>query len=478
MQDCEVYGDFTNFDYYYSKLKKINLLRDLEKDGYDVSEFICEDPMDERYNEINDAFEKLTIEDILKKYKTKLYLLEEEYDTNSNMSESKPTDGLRELIQDLKVAPDVGVNLQGTIYNSIFRGGRKGTLMLRSAPTSVGKSRLAVGDACYIAYPIRFEPKLGRWVSTGQCEKVLYVMTEQSEDEIQTMVLAYLTGINEEYFKLGTFTEEHLKIIHKAIEIMETYDNLYFARVPEPTPSIIKSLFRRYNAQHGVDNFFFDYIFSNQAMLDEYKSQNLPEHVCLRFFTTALKNLAIELKAFVSTSTQISEQEVDKKSSWKDYHNIAGARAIAHLVDCGCIVSRPTQEELKLVSSNQQLMNGINPNFVIDVYKNRGGRWTMLRIWCYNDLGTCRRVDLFATTPDLKPIEDFQLSEFVCDVPDEIQKLLEKYNEDCTEMPIEIESEKDEMPLEQTLAQTISEAFGDAEEQRKRVHDMDWDDLF
>ena len=52
-------------------------------------------------------------------------------------------------------------------------------------------------------------------------------MTEQSEDEIQTMVLAYLTGINEEYFKLGTFTEEHLKIIHKAIEIMETYDNLY-----------------------------------------------------------------------------------------------------------------------------------------------------------------------------------------------------------------------------------------------------------
>ena len=81
------------------------------------------------------------------------------------------------------------------------------------------------------------------------------------------------------------------------------------------------------------------------------RRQNLPEQVCLRFFTTALKNLAIELKAFVSSSTQISEQENDKKSSWKDYHNIAGARAIAHLVDCGCIVSRPTQEELKMAKN-------------------------------------------------------------------------------------------------------------------------------
>ena len=475
VQDCEVYSDSSNFDYYYSKLKKLNLLRDLEKEGYDVSDFICEDPLDDKYNQINEAFEKLSIEDILNKVKTKIFLLEEEYDTNSNLSESKPTDGLRNLIADLKIAPDVGVKLQGNIYNSIFRGGRKGTLMLRSAPTSVGKSRLAVGDACYIAYPVRYEPKLGRWIATGQCEKVLYVMTEQSADEIQTMVLAYLTGINEEYFKLGTFTEEHMKIINKAVEIMETYDNLYFARIPEPTPSLIKNLFRRYKAQHGVDNFFFDYIFSNQAMLDEYKSQNLPEHVCLRFFTTALKNLAIELKAFVSSSTQISEQENDKKSSWKDYHNIAGARAIAHLVDCGCIVSRPTQEELKMLEHYRQSSFDIMPNFVIDVYKNRGGRWTMLRIWCYNDLGTCRRIDLFATTPDLKPIEDFELSDFVNDIAPEFEELVNELNKDSVILPIE--DTLVEEPLEQTLSQTINEAFGNYEEERKRVHEMDWDDL-
>ena len=300
-------------------------------------------------------------------------------------------------------------------------------------------------------------------------------MTEQKQDEIQTMILSYLTGLNEEYFKLGTFKEEHMDRINKAIEIMEKYkDNFYFARVPEPTPSIIKNLFRRYNLQHGVENFFFDYIFSNEAMLAEYRDLKLPEHVCLRLFTTALKNLAIELNSFISTSTQISEQEVDKKSSWKDYHNIAGARSIVHLVDIGCIMSRPTAEELKMIEGFQKLYN-LQPNIVIDVFKNRGGRWTMLRIWCYHDFGCCRTYDLFATTPDLKPIEDFQIIDFVQDIPEDVLKFEAELNQDSKEKPEIIEQEE---PIELDLKASIEEAFGDLVEQRKRIQDKDWDDLW
>lgn len=449
----------------------------MARNGYDISPFYCEDPLNENYHKINDAFERLTVNDIINRIKGEIAGLEGKYAYNTVVEESLPLDGIEQLIRDLKEAPDVGVMLQGTIYNQITRGGRKGTLFLRSAPSSNGKSRLAVGDACYIAYPLRYEPNLGRWVSTGQCEKVLYVMTEQSPEEIQTMILAYLTGLNEEYFKLGTFREEHMDIINKAVEIMKRYkDNFYFARIPEPTPSIVKNLFRRYSLQHGVDNFFFDYIFSNQAMLDEYKNQNVPEHVCLRFFTTALKNLAIELKAFVSTSTQVSEQENDKKSSWKDYHNIAGARAIGHLIDFGCIISRPTQEELNLIQPLITESYNIKPNFVMDVFKNRGGRWTMLRIWCYNDLGTCRRIDLFATTPDLKPLQDFQLYDFVGDVNPEFTELEEEFNKDAKEPPAGIVIDSAEV-MEDSLADTINKAFGDMQENRKRVHDMDWNDL-
>ena len=200
------------------------------------------------------------------------------------------------MIKELKEEPEVGCPLQGDIFNTICRGGRKGKMYLRSAGTSVGKTRQMVGDCCCIAYPIRYDINKKEWVSTGNCEKVLYVMTEQDPEEIKTMILAYLTGYNEEIFLYGNYREEHMERIKVAISIMEKYkDNVLFARIPDPSSSVIKNLFRRYNLQYGVENFFYDYIFSSPAMLEEYRDLKLPEHVCLRLFTTALKNLAVEL---------------------------------------------------------------------------------------------------------------------------------------------------------------------------------------
>ena len=480
LQDCEEYGDYSNFSYYYNKLKKINLLRDLSKNNYDVSDFYCEDPLSDDYYTINEKFENMTINDILNKIKGTYVNLENKYAFNTVVEESNPVDDIEELIEELKIKPEVGVKLQGEIYNTIVRGGRKKTLYLRSAGSGVGKSRQAVGDACYIAYPIRYESKYGRWISTGQTEKVLYVMTEQDKKEIQTMILAYLTDINEEYFKFGNFLPEHESRIKKAIEIMKRYkDNLLFARIPEPTPSIIKNLFRRYNLQYGVSNFFFDYIFSNEAMLAEYRDLKLPEHVCLRLFTTALKNLAIELDSFICTSTQISEQENDKKSSWKDYHNIAGARAIVHLVDVGCITSRPTVEELKLLEGFIQTY-GVTPNFVTDFFKNRGGRWVMVRVWSVHDLGTCRKHDLFITTPDLRPIENFQVVDFIQEKTEEMYALEKEFNDgqDDNGNNDDLLTILTENPLNNTeLENKIEQAFGNIHEHKARIVDKSFEDL-
>ena len=97
-----------------------------------------------------------------------------------------------------------------------------------------------VGDACQIAYPIRYEQKYKKWIYTGSPEKVLYVMTEQDKTEIQTMILSYLTGYNEEIFLYGTFTEEHMDRINIALKIMETYkDNFLFVRIPDQCASVV-----------------------------------------------------------------------------------------------------------------------------------------------------------------------------------------------------------------------------------------------
>lgn len=481
LQDCEVYFDIKTFNYYYSKLKKLNLLRDLQKDGYDISPIYCEDNLDDDYIKKNDRFEKMKIEDIINYFKNNLDNLEKEYCIEHTVQESYAVDGIDELLTQLNESPSIGIKLQGDIFNTITRGARKGTLFLRSAGTGVGKSRLMVGDACQIAYPARYEPQFNQWISTGPCEKVLYIMTEQDPEEIQTMILAYLTGINEEVFKYGTmfFDPEFQQRVSKALEIMKEYkENFLFARMPEPRCETIKNLFRRHNLQKGVENFFFDYIFSTPALLNEYKEQGLQQYDCLRMLATTLKNLALELNAFVLTSTQVSDAENDKKDSWKDYHHIAGAKSIAHLVDMGCIVSRPTQEELRQLEGITRNLD-ITPNFVIDVFKNRGGRWTMLRIWSYHDLGTCRRRDLFVTTPNLKPIEDFNIIDFGMEKTQAETELEDRLNQ---YQPIsEILNNYSNNYFCQTeekisLTQEVEEAFGDFIQQRQRVQSKGFDD--
>ena len=477
IQDCEDLADPANFQLYYNKLKKINLLRDLQKNGRDISEFYCEDPLNERYSEINERFEKMTATDIFNSLRGELADLENKYVINSVVEESNAAQGIRELIKNLKETPEIGVHLQGEIFNTVCRGGRKGKLYLRSAGSGVGKTRSMVGDACQIAYPVRYDTKYQKWVYTGEPEKVLYVMTEQDPAEIQTMILAYLTGYNEDMFLYGTYKDEHMDRIMKAIDIMERYkDYMLFARIPDPCASVIKNLFRRYSLQYNVENFFYDYIFSSPAMLNEYRDLKLREDVCLRLLTTAIKNLAVELDAFIMSATQLSGDD-DPKGGFKDFRNIRGSKAIADLADFAAIRRRPSPEELQLVADFEKRYN-FKPNAITDVFKNRRGRWTMISIWSAVDLGTLRTVDLFVTTPDYKPIQDFQIVNFVSVDMDKRREMEEFYNDGILtdELADELLSNL-EAQMPKSVSESITEAFGNAQETKERLSKMDFSDL-
>lgn len=477
IQDCEDLADPANFQLYYNKLKKINLLRDLQKNGKDISSFYCEDPLNEKYAEINERFEKMTATDIFNSLRGELADLENKYVINSVVEESNAATGIRELIKNLKETPEIGVHLQGEIFNTVCRGGRKGKLYLRSAGSGVGKTRSMVGDACQIAYPVRYDTKYQKWVYTGEPEKVLYVMTEQDPAEIQTMILAYLTGYNEDMFLYGTYKEEHMDRIMKAIDIMERYkDYMLFARIPDPCASVIKNLFRRYSLQYNVENFFYDYIFSSPAMLNEYRDLKLREDVCLRLLTTAIKNLAVELDAFIMSATQLSGDD-DPKGGFKDFRNIRGSKAIADLADFAAIRRRPSPEELQLVADFEKRYN-FKPNAITDVFKNRRGRWTMISIWSAVDLGTLRTVDLFVTTPDYKPIQDFQIVNFVSVDMNKRREMEEFYNDGVLtdEMADELLANL-EAQMPKTVTDSITEAFGDVKETKERLKNLDFDDL-
>ena len=484
LQDCEAYSELSNFNFYYNSFKKFALLRELEKSGKDISHFYCDNPLDPDYQKINTKFERLKPSDIITSLKGELATLEDKYSYNTEIEEVYAGEGIRKLLTSLQEKPEVGIPLQGEIFSMVVRGARRGKLYLRSASSGVGKSRTMIGDCCNLAYPIRYDTVTKQWLATGHCEKVCYVSTEQDISEIQTMILSWLTGINEECFLYGTFELQDSGRIMKAVKIMETYmDNLLLVRIPDPCASIVKNLFRRQSLQKGVNYFFYDYIFSSPAMLNEYRDLGLAEYVCLRLFTTALKNLAIELNAFILTSTQISND--DDKGGFKDHHQVQGAKQIVNLVDYACIMSRPTVDELKLASGLYENMN-YKPNVIMDVFKNRRGRWTQIRIWGYNDLGTCRRTDLFVTTPDNKPIEDLRVINFETEITPEMEELEKYYNDNIVnkeeQEPIleafeAIVEESQQSHAEHDEDFYISSAFENKVDNLRRLNNVDLGDL-
>ena len=471
LQDCENLSELNNFDYYYNKFKKISLVRELQMSKNDVDDFYCDDILNENYDKINANFEKMSTQDIINKVKSKAEVLEKKFVINSLVEESNPAKEIRERVKSWKSQPEIGCMLQGEIFNTITRGGRKGKLYLRSSGSGIGKTRSMVGDACNLAYPIRYDNTIGKWVSTGNCEKVLYIMTEQDTEEIDTMIMAYLTGYNEDVFTYGTFDENDPRIL-AAMDIIERYsDNMNYARIPDPCSSVVKNLIRRRNLQDGIENVFYDYIFSSPAMLNEYRDLAIPEHVALRLFTTSLKNLTVELDIFMMTSTQISNDDDNKNGGFRDYRNIRGSKAIVDLVDFACIMSRPTTEELNAVSGYQGSFS-YKPNLVIDIFKNRRGRWVMVRIWSYWDAGTCRRQDLFLTTHDMKNIKEFNLMDFTRTDNVDYTELLKLYNTgEATLQVLEYYEEDANEVLEK-----FTEAFGDEYDKKVRIQGKDFSD--
>lgn len=401
LQDAEYLSEVQNFDYYYTRLKKINLLSKLKNDGFDISEFYIEDLTNPKALEINKEFEKLEIDDILSAIKKKVLNLENKFTQNEVTQTESAFTGILDIIEGAHENIDIGVPVQGEYLNEVISGARLGTLIVRSASSGTGKTRQAVGDACLIAYPFRYEETQKKWIQIGSGRKVMFVATEQTIAEIQKMILAYLTGFNESKFRYGNFTPKEEQILRQAVWLMEQYkDNFYIVQMPSPRIDLIKNLIREQVMLHNIEYVFYDYIFICPSIIGEFKGVALRNDEILLMLSTALKELAVELNVCVFTSTQVNAS-ADNNQNIRNESSIAGSRAIINKADIGLMCARPTKEELDFFASSGQAV----PNLVTDVYKVRSGEWTQVRIWSLVDLGTLRKVDLYMTDARLNIIE-------------------------------------------------------------------------
>ena len=407
LQDAIELSEIDNFDFYYNRFKIINLLKDLKRQGFSIDDFYCEDLTNPKYEEINSGLGFLHPSTIIQTVKRKLLGLEAQYARTSEVEIESASKGMEELIGTLGAASEIGIPIQGSIYNQVIDGAKKGTLTIRSAASSVGKTRNAVADACYLAYPIRYNSTTCEWEVQGNCQKVLFIMTEQRLKEIRLMILAYLTDINSARFKYADFSENERAVITQAIHLMEKYsDNLILVKMPNPTIELVKAIVRENSIIYDIGYVFYDYIFIGPSLLNEFKGFALRNDEVLLMFATALKDLAVELDVAMFTSTQLNAKGDDNKDI-RNEGTLAGGRSTINKADNGAIMARPTKEELEILEPLFKDRANYKPNLVTDIFKVRSGEWTQVRIWSDMNLGTLKKKDLFITNSRLEPIEGF-----------------------------------------------------------------------
>lgn len=265
-------------------------------------------------------------------------------------------------------------------------------------------TRFLVGEACYLAFPMRYSWETMEWKITGNAEKTLFIATEQTKEEIQTMIVAYLTGINEDVILYGHFTKEQQTVIEEAKEVIKKYkDNLMIVQIPMPSVEVVKSVVRQNCIVNDIKNVIFDYIFSNPALLNEFRDLKIREDVALLMLSTALKDLAVEQDIFMMSATQLNSNQDTNEKGIKNQNSIRGSRAIVDKADIamiGTLVPDDQRDQIAPYVAKYGM-----PTQVFDVYKVRRGKWTNLKIWSNVDLGTCRRSDVFVTDSNIKEIE-------------------------------------------------------------------------
>ena len=405
LQDIEEFSNIENFPMYYVKLKKLNLIRDLKKQGFDTNDFYVEDLTAPNANEINARFEELTVQDIIVGVKKKLLTLESSYAETEEVQEWNISSDIDELIEGFGEDGSVGLPIQGTILSKVIDGAQRSCLTIRSGASGTGKTRNAVADACLLAFPIRYNSQTCEWEQKGNNEKVLFIITEQTDKQIKKMILAYLTDMNESKFKYGRFTEEEKRVIEQGKKVIREFSsNFILIRIPNPTIDLVKTKVREKVLLHDIGYVFYDYIFIGPALLNEFRGFGVRNDEVLLMMATALKDLAVELNVCVFTSTQVNAN-ADNNINIRNESSLAGGRSTINKADNGMIMARPTKEELETLEPITA-QHG-KPNLVTDIFKVRSGEWTQVRIWSMMDLGTMKRDDLFITDSRLEVIQDF-----------------------------------------------------------------------
>ena len=407
--------DKEKFEYYYQALKKYSLINQLNSRGIDTKDIYDPDIIDPKKSEEKQKkFESMSVNDILLEQDKKLVELKDKFGTSSDRVENRAGDGLRELKEKLKERPDMGLPLISPKLTTIFRGQRRGCLFIESAASGSGKSRRGNSEACHLAVPEYYDACEKRWVKTNMHQNVLVISTELEESECQQMWMAFVAGVPENHIKDGRYVDDEESRVDKAITLLEK-SNLYFVSITNYDTDDIITIIKKYKQIYDVNYVFFDYLGETLKITSsatrQTRVQGLRTDQVLLMLSSALKDAAKTLGIYIWTASQLSGDYKNAKDLDASY--LRSAKSIADKVDAGAILMPIRESDMPIIESYKENESsggafGLDPNFVMTVYKVRAGSYQNIKVYCYFDRSTCQLHDLFVTDSNgnLIQIED------------------------------------------------------------------------
>lgn len=409
IQNCLAAFDEKKFNYYYKTLKKYSLLRMFQSQGFDVSEILDLEEIDpKRITEQQEAFDQMTANDIILHFETKIIQAKENFGNSDDLVQNHMGDDIIGLIDELKRTPEMGMALLSAKLTTVYRGARKGCVYMESAPSGLGKTRRAVGEACNVSIPERFDVEKGKWVKTGYAEHALLIETELELKEIQTIVLAFVSGVPETHILDGKYEEGEEERVYKAGKlILESH--LYMTAITNYDMDDIINVIKKYNQIYSCDYIYYDYLSETLKIMAEGTRRTkmaLRTDQVLLSMITQLKDCAKQLNIFVWTATQLSGDYKNAKEL--DAGFLRSAKSLSDKIDVGSILMPVREMDQPAIDAYCAKGFETVPNFVIHVYKIRRGSYQNIKVFVYFDRSTGRITDCFVTdkSGQLLPIAD------------------------------------------------------------------------
>lgn len=396
-----------NIDLYYPTVRKFSLLRYAKEKGQDITEIYDENQLKESQLANLNKF-KLT--DLINYFDSRIIELKKQFSSNQVRQEMWLGDNLKETLKQLKSTPAMGAGLCSPYETSIFRGWQRGHLLMRSAPSGMGKTTRAIGDLCNVSIPYLWDKNAQEFVKNQNYQgKGFYIHTESNQElEIQPRFLSYICDIPYSTILDGAFTDEEEKRMLRAVELFE--HSIILIDMPNFTIPLLRNTIKEMAITNHCVYGVFDYVQDNGVVGKEYKNEtgtSLRQDMVLLAIVTDLKACAEDYGVGILTMTQLNGNE--KINPIIDEHCLFGSKSMKNKLDAGMILLEPRSGELEQTKSlavkRGHIGGDLKPNRVVHIYKGRFSAYGQnLKVFQYMDMSTGRFKDLYVTDSDNNPI--------------------------------------------------------------------------